>query len=365
MTRLKVALIGCGKIADQHVRAIQRCTGSEVVAVCDREPMMAEQLSERFGIPGRYMDADEMLRTERPDVVHIVTPPQTHETLALRCLEAGVHVYVEKPFTVTAAEAARVVGFARERGLQVTAGHNCQFTPEMLRMRQLVRDGYLGGAPLHMESHWPYDLGDTSYVGPLLADPQHWVRSLPGQLLHNILSHGIARLAEFMGDGIPDVLVLAGRSEAMRRHGDRGVTDELRVLLRDERGTTGLFCFSTSLKPAQNTFRLFGRRGSLIVDVSSGALARHPVQSDKSYLAFVMPNLRAAREYGRNAAANFAGVVRGRLYQDSGMGELVARFHDAVAERGPAPIPPEEIVRVAAIMDRIFAACRSSESFGR
>ena len=119
-----------------------------------------------------------MLRSARPDVVHITTPPQSHHDLALACLEAGCHVYLEKPFTVTAAEAQAILEKAERCGRIVTAGHNYQFSFEMLRMREMLASGVLGGAPVHVESHWSYDLGDTSYVGtaarqcrPLGASP--------------------------------------------------------------------------------------------------------------------------------------------------------------------------------------------------
>src|SRR6185295_14255966 len=151
---LRVAFIGCGKIADHHVQAIHRIPDTSIVAVCDREELMARQLAERFGISGCFADVDAMLRATSPDVVHVTTPPQSHYALGRQCLNAGCHVYLEKPFTVTAAEAESLIEIARQRNLHVTAGHNYQFTPEMLAMRRLVNEGFLGGAPVHLESYW-------------------------------------------------------------------------------------------------------------------------------------------------------------------------------------------------------------------
>src|SRR5690606_26829687 len=122
----------------------------------------------------------------------------SHHALGLQCLQGGAHVYLEKPFTVTADEAVALIEAAKAHGRKITAGHNYQFTPEMMRMRKKVTEGFLGGPAVHLESHWSYDLGDTSYVGPLLGNANHWVRRLPGQLMHNIISHGIARIAEFL-----------------------------------------------------------------------------------------------------------------------------------------------------------------------
>src|SRR6516165_6079769 len=173
---LRVAIVGCGKIADQHVDAMQRIADCSLVAVCDRELLMARQLAERYRVPQSFSDPDEMLRAAKPQIVHITTPPQSHFSLAKQCLDAGCHVYLEKPFTITAPEAQILLAHAETRGLRMTAGHNYQFTLEMMEMRRLAAEGFLGGKPVHLESHWSYDLGDVNYVGPVLGNRNHWVR---------------------------------------------------------------------------------------------------------------------------------------------------------------------------------------------
>ena len=99
---MRAAIIGCGKIADAHASQILRVPGSRIVAVCDREELMAQQLKERFDVEYAFTDVKELLDVAKPDVVHITTPPQSHHQLGMLCLEAGCHVYMEKPFTVTA-----------------------------------------------------------------------------------------------------------------------------------------------------------------------------------------------------------------------------------------------------------------------
>ena len=314
---------------------------------------MARQLADRFGVADTFADAGEMLRVIRPDVVHITTPPQGHFPLAQQCLEAGCHVYLEKPFTVTADEAQRLLDFALSQGLLVTAGHNYQFTREMRQMRQLVAGGFLGGAPVHLESHWAYDLGDTSYVGPVLGNRNHWVRQLPGQLLHNLLSHGIARLTEFLDDHV-EIVARAHQSEQLRKLGGAEVVDELRVLLRDRRGTTAFFCFSTQLKPGLSRFRVCGPRHSLEVDQGSGSLVRHRSGSHKSYLTYFVPPLQQAREHLGNACRNLFDFIRGDLYQDSGMKDLIECYYTGIRTTGAPPIPYREILLTARIMDEIF-----------
>jgi predicted dehydrogenase len=352
---LKIAIIGCGKIADQHVLAIRRIPECGIVAVCDQELLMAQQLAERFGFSGCFCDVQKMLQAASPDVIHITTPPQSHFALAKQCLESGSHVYLEKPFTITAPEAESLIRLAENRGLILTAGHNLQFTLEMLEMRRLVKQGFLGGKPVHLESHFSYNLEDTTYVGPLLGNRNHWVRQLPGQLFHNVVSHGIAKLAEFLDDDLVEIVASAHQSPQLRSLGGQEVLDELRVLLRDRTGTTAFFCFSTQLRPGLNELRICGPANSLVVDHASGSLVRHENRPCKSYLTYFVPPLRNAREHFRNARLNVTNFLRRRLHQDAGMKELIERFYHSVRTRGLPPIPYREILLTARIMDEIFA----------
>jgi predicted dehydrogenase len=350
---LRIAIVGCGKIADQHVLAINRISDCQIVSLCDRELLMARQLGERFGISECFSGLEEMLQATSPDVVHITTPPQSHYTLARKCLEAGSHVYVEKPFTITADEAASLIQLADHSNLKITAGHNLQFTREMLEMRRLVKQGFLGGKPVHLESHFCYDLGDATYVGALLGNRSHWVRHLPGQLLHNVLSHGIAKLVEFFDDDL-EIIAQAEQSPRLKSFGEKEVLDELRVLIRGRVGVTAFFCFSTQIK-GLNQLRIYGLANSVLVDHASGSLIRNKDRSYKSYLTYFIPPLQTAREHFRNARINLTNFLRRRLYQDFGMKELIERFYNCIRTGGPPPIPYREIILTAKIMDEIFA----------
>ena len=351
---LKIGIVGCGKIADQHVDAIHRIPDCEVVALCDREPLMAKQLGERFGISACFSELSEMLEAARLDVVHITTPPQSHYSLAKQCLESGSHVYLEKPFTITAGEAESLIRLAERRDLKITAGHNLQFTPETLEMRQLLAQGFLGGKPVHLESHFSYDLGNASYASALLGNRQHWVRQLPGQLLHNIISHGIAKLAEFLDDDLIEIIGTAHQSEQLRNLEAPEVLDELRVLIRDKSGTTAFFCFSTQIK-GLNELRIYGPANSVTVDIVTGSLTRKQSRAYKSYLTYFIPPLKNAREHLRNATCNVINFLRRRRYQDFGMKELIERLYNSIRLRGEPPIPYREIILTARLMDEIFS----------
>ena len=280
---LKVAIVGCGKIADVHASQIHRIKGCEIVGVCDKEPLMARQLYERFPVKRYFSELTELLSEAQPDVVHITTPPDSHFDIARACLERGCHVYVEKPITLHAEETQVLVVLANKKGLKLTVGHDDQFSHAARRMRTLVHSGYLGGIPVHMESYYCYDLGDSGYARALLGNKQHWVRGLPGGLLHNIISHGIARIAEFLTSDSPQVVAYGFVSPLLKRMGEREIIDELRVIISEEERTTAYFTFSSQMRPSLHQFRVFGPKNGLVLDQEQETLIKLRGGRFKSY----------------------------------------------------------------------------------
>jgi predicted dehydrogenase len=351
---LKVAIIGCGKIADSHAAQIRRIPGCEIVGVCDREPLMARQLYERFPVKRHFSNVRELLSEGQPDVVHITTPPASHFDLARTCLEAGCHVYVEKPFTLCEPEAQSLVRLAQARGLKITAGHDDQFSHVARRMRALVRSGYLGDGPVHMESYYGYELGRTGYAGALLGDKQHWVRKLPGKLLHNIISHAIARIAEFLTTPSPQVIAHGFTSPFLRTLGEREIVDELRVIICEEDRTTAYFTFSSQMRPSLHQFRIYGTRNGLVLDQDQETLIRLRGARYKSYLEKFVPPVVTAIGYLGNTLTNLGAFMARDFHMKSGMKYLIESFYRSIVEGAPLPIPYREILLTARIMDAIF-----------
>ena len=107
---LKVAVVGCGKIADGHAEAIKRTRGvGTLVAACDLEKIMAEQFAVRLGVPSFYDDYEKMLAVEKPDVVHITTPPGSHLFLAKMAMDSGAHVFCEKPLALNHPDSKKII----------------------------------------------------------------------------------------------------------------------------------------------------------------------------------------------------------------------------------------------------------------
>ena len=361
---IKVGIIGCGKVADKHVSQIQRIPGCDIVGVCDQEELMAGQLAERFAIRHHFSDVRSLLKASQPDVVHIATPPQSHYALAKQCLEAGCHIYVEKPFTLNSEEARELISIAEKGGQKLTVGHETQFMPVGREMRRLIHAGYLGGAPVHMESVFGYDFSDERYAKALLGDENHWVRRLPGGLLHNIISHGIGKIVEYLRDETVTVLARGFTSCFLESIGETGIIDELRVMVSDSHRTTAYFTFSSQISPALHQFRVYGPKNSLIADHEHQTLIKVPGKNYKSYLNQFIPPFADAKQYSANGCRNIRRFLRNEFHADSAIHFLIGSFYQSLTKNTPLPIPYRDIHLTSWIMDEIFnqVGCRAKHS---
>lgn len=351
---LKVAIVGCGKIADSHASQIQRIAGCEIVGVCDKEELMAKQLCDRFPVKRYFSDLNELLNVVHPDVVHVTAPPQNHFEIGMQCLEKGCHIYVEKPFTLHTTESERLIAFANQTGRKLTVGHDEQFSEVARRMRKLVRDGYLGGAPVHLESTWCYDLGDVGYAKALLGDKQHWARTLPGGLLHNTISHGIAKIAEFLISDTPHVIAHGFVSPFLKTLGENEIYDELRVIISEECGTTANFTFSSQMRPSLHQFRIYGSKNSIIIDEDQRILIKLRGERFKSYAEHFIPPVNIAGQYLANFVRNARLFLAMDFHMDSPKKHLIESFYRSIIDGTPLPIPYREILLTSKIMDAIF-----------
>ncbi len=350
---IRVGIIGCGRIADQHVIEIQKIPDCKIVGACDQEELMARQMCDRFHLEDYFTDVFKFLNVARPDIVHITTPPQSHFELGKLCLEAGCNVMFEKPFAVNAKEVEDLIGIAEEKNLKITVDHNVQFSNAALQMRQLINSGVLGGPPVHIESIWCYSWEDPGYAKAVLGEKNHWVRNLPGKMLHNIISHGISKIAEFMKGSSPRVLAHGYTSDFLYKINERDIVDELRAIIHDDRSTTAYFTFSTRLSPPIHQLRVYGPRNSLIVDDLHQTVIQ-VTGNYKSYLNHFIPPLIDAKKYFCNAMGNLKRFAKREGYFEAGRKHLIENFYSSVSKGTAVPIPYNEILLTSRIMDKIF-----------
>jgi len=141
---IRVGVIGYGYWGPNIVRNLQSLDSAQIVSVCDRMPAAQKRAKHAYPSVEVTADASEILCSPKIDAVAIITPVWTHFELAKAALENGKHVFVEKPFTSTSAQAEALIELAHKKDLRIMVDHTFLFTGAVKKIRQLVDQGELG-----------------------------------------------------------------------------------------------------------------------------------------------------------------------------------------------------------------------------
>lgn len=139
-----IGIIGYGYWGPNLVRNFAQVSGARVVAVCDQRSERRVQVEQVYPSVKTYADVDEMLRNPAVTAVAVATPVTSHYPLALKALEAGKHVFVEKPFTATVEQGERLVEEAERRHLTLMVDHTFIYTSAVRKIKELLDNGSLG-----------------------------------------------------------------------------------------------------------------------------------------------------------------------------------------------------------------------------
>ncbi|OKP83964.1 MULTISPECIES: Gfo/Idh/MocA family protein [Paenibacillus] len=143
----RIGIIGCGGIANgKHFPSLSKLKNIEIVAFCDIVEERAEQAAKQYGGKNAkvYTDYTALLEDGTIDVIHVLTPNESHAEISIAALEAGKHVMCEKPMAKTAADAKRMVEAAERTGKKLTVGYNNRFREDSLYLKKLCEEGQLG-----------------------------------------------------------------------------------------------------------------------------------------------------------------------------------------------------------------------------
>ena len=142
MKQFRACIVGGGFVGAAHIEALRRLGNVEIAAVSNRHDPQAK--AEALFVPKGYADYREMLEAEKPDVVHICTPNDSHYEIAMFAMQRGIHVICEKPMTRTLEEARLLAEYADAHHLVNAVNFNCRFYPQILEARSTVQSGSLG-----------------------------------------------------------------------------------------------------------------------------------------------------------------------------------------------------------------------------
>ena len=332
---VRVGFIGAGNMAGHHLQALRSVpTPHRVVGVSDVRSATASAFAQRVGAPAFATIAD-LLEQAQPEIVHICTPAGRHFEPARQALQAGAHIYVEKPFVESPEEAETLFGLARERGLLICSGH------------QLIRDRAFQMLMQRAPELGPVTLVDSCFAfRPPQLDPYQAAGSALARQLLDILPHPLYVLVaalERFGRGIEIMHVSATPTAlyAQLRAGE--VTGRLAVSLR--------------VRPVASTLTIAGANGSLTADFVRGILLGAANEGTSPIEKIVNPFVEAAQLAWRSTTSLVGRVIQGADYP--GLVELLRDFYAAAAGGGGSPVSVDHLRRVTVVYEQLAANLRS------
>lgn len=263
---MKYALIGCGRISTNHMKAAVN-NKLDIVAVCDIIPEKMEELLEKHGLSNddrikRYTDYKELVEVEKPELISIATESGNHAEIALYCIEHGVNVIIEKPMAMSISDADAIIEAAERCGVKVSACHQNRFNVAVQELRKAVesdRFGRLSHGSIHVRwnrDHGYYD--QASWRGTWAQD---------GGALMNQCIHGIDLLRWMMGDEIEEIY-----GATRQRFHDYLEAEDIGVaVIKFKNGAVGTIEGTTNVYPKnlEETLYIFGEKGTVKIGGTS------------------------------------------------------------------------------------------------
>jgi len=341
---LRAAVIGCGAIAYEHLPFLADSAQAQLVAVCDRSAALAAAAAGRFGAEASFVEVAPMLAAARPDVVHVLTPPHTHDTLVRQVLAGGAHVICEKPMTGSERESAALLDVAAAAGLVLQESRNLLFNDPIIALRKLIAAGRLGRV-VECEVLLSLDFlagpfGDGNLSGPAVR--------LPGGAAHDFIPHLVYLFLALAG--VDEVSEVRGTLE--NRSGNARAGFDFLDALLDAGRVRGRLRIATDTAPDAFRVVVRGTKATAETDL---------------YNPFMRieggPNVGKRAPLGQVAAGiglirSGASGLRNKIMQHGtmhGLPRMLEAIYTALRQGASPPFTREEMLAAARLTDRLVA----------
>lgn len=257
---MKYALIGCGRIATNHVKAVVN-NGLEFAAVCDVIPEQMEELLKKHGLHedesiARYTDYRKMIEEVQPELVGIATESGVHAEIALFCIDHGVNCIIEKPIAMSMEDADEIVRRAEEKGVKVSACHQNRFNIAVQEARKALEAGRFGKLS-HGSVHVRWNRNQNYYD----QAPWRGKWASDGGALMNQCIHGIDLLRWMFGDEVEEVYGVTRQ----QFHHYLEAEDIGMAVVKFKNGAVATIEGTTNVYPQnlEETLYIFGEKGTV------------------------------------------------------------------------------------------------------
>lgn len=348
---MNYALIGCGRISTNHIKAAIN-NDLNIVAVCDVIPEAMEVLLAKHGLEKdssikRYTDYKKMLEENDITLVSIATESGVHAEIALYCIDKGIHVIIEKPMAMSMQDAEEIIRRSQEKNVKVSACHQNRFNIAVQELRQALETGRFGRLS-HGSIHVRWNRNQDYYT----QAPWRGTWAQDGGCLMNQCIHGIDLLRWMMGDEVEEIYGVTKQ----QFHDYLECEDIGMAVVKFKNGTVGTIEGTTNVYPRnlEETLYLFGENGTVKlggkstnnIDVWNFSEETEEDEQNKG-LEEATSNV-----YGNGHTSLFADVIEAinndrKPYVDAVAGrnalEMILAIYQSAATGKPVKLPLENV----------------------
>ncbi|NEQ32464.1 MAG: Gfo/Idh/MocA family oxidoreductase [Leptolyngbya sp. SIO4C5] len=343
---LRAAVIGTGLISKEHLSFLKTSELSELVGVCDLSPAAADYAAEQFQAAAAFTDYREMLATAKPDVVHILTPPQLHKSMASDCLKAGAHVICEKPITLAYDDFKDLWELAQQCDRYLIEDQNYRFNQPILEIQRLIAAGELGDVQ-EIEVRLALDIrGGGRYADENLPSPVH---KLPAGVIHDFITHLCYLVFAFAPEASFDRI-----SAAWSNHGggDLFKYDDLDALLISDTLHSRIR-FSCRTQPDCFYLCVRGSNGYAETDLFQPYLRCVKPRSAGKQLTPLVNHFLTGREFISASVRNFRRKVMQKTPYE-GLHRLLDQTYRAIRDGNAPPIGFDHMARPSRLVEALL-----------
>jgi predicted dehydrogenase len=347
MDKLNVGIVGCGEVANGHVRAWRKVKEAKILAVLDINASLAKNMAEKWGIPNYFTSLSEMGDKLPVNAIDICTPPSTHMPIAVEAMENGVNVVMEKPMTMTVRDAEVIVEAQKKSGLTAGVIHNWLFENTITKATSLIEEGQLGEI-LSVEVEAINTKDDF-----MASHENHWSHKYPGGRFGEMLAHPIYLIRHFLGgeETVEDVQVAKlGDYPWMK-------SDELTALFRV--GNKVGRAYASFNSPRNSIYvSIYGKKAILKIDIINATVLKLDERGVAAWDLGSDTIGQAFKIFG--ATVRNAGVRIAQRWL-SGHDNYVRLFADSLLTGGPPPVSVEEGMSVVKSVEKACELIQKAE----
>jgi predicted dehydrogenase len=338
MNELNVGVVGCGEVANGHMRAWRRVKEAKISAVLDINASLAKKMAAKWRIPKYFTSLSEMMEKLPVNVIDICTPPSTHMPIAVEAMENEVNVVMEKPMTMTMRDAEAIVEAQKKSGVTAGVIHNWLFENTITKATSLIKEGQLGDI-LSVEIEAINTKDDF-----MASHENHWSHKYPGGRFGEMLAHPIYLIRHFLEgeETLEDIQVAKFGDYPWMK------SDELTALFKVGKKVGRAYA---SFNAPRNSIyvSIYGKQAILKIDIINATVLKLDKRGGAAWDLGSDTVGQAFQIFG--ATVKNAGVRIAQRWL-SGHDNYVRLFADSLLTGGPPPVSVEEGMKVVKSVEK-------------